>query len=145
VAVPGTFLQSRRLLKVVTSRKIRSRHKHSLAGGLHSVLITSGSFRLDRQVLTANCWHLVAAINAVLLIVALPVDRDTSSIGTPEFCVRAGPAHCNNTQRDNSVLTVACRQHAGRRAKHTHTHTPFSLLHQGTVQPVSCTVRKVLN
>jgi hypothetical protein len=57
-----------------------------------------------RTELTANCCNLVAAIDAVLLIVALPVDRDALSIGTSELRVRAGTAHCNNKQRDNSVL-----------------------------------------
>ena len=61
-------------------------------------------------VLTANGRHLVAAINAVLLVVALPVNRNTSSIGTFEFFIRAVPAHCNNTERDNSTLTTAWTQ-----------------------------------
>jgi len=79
-------------------------------GGLH---YKSESTRFQNaqgkrgQLLTADAGHLVASIATVLLTVALPVDRDASSVGTPELCLRAGTAHCNDTQRDNSVLTVA--------------------------------------
>lgn len=84
---------------------------------------TCPGIRHRTERLTADARDLVVAVATVLLVVALPVNWDASSVATPELRVRTRPAHCNTNK---ATLYSQWRAFSGGHAGNTHTDTERS-------------------